>query len=119
MSDHCEEQEMEAEALAAIFDTAFETISDTQPFQWSVKLVPVDCGGDEEEENRENHVAVKLLCTIPMDYPESLPTLDLEILKVRGYYIMHIRNAQVKELYYCCGSYYSNSMYVILFDTTQ
>eukprot|EP00978_Attheya_sp_CCMP212_P047016 scaffold421188_cov47-Attheya_sp.AAC.6 len=81
MSDHCEEQEMEAEALAAIFDTAFETISDTQPFQWSVKLVPVDCGGDEEEENRENHVGVKLLATIPLDYPESLPTLDLEILK--------------------------------------
>mmetsp|Transcript_60552 Transcript_60552/g.89840 ORF Transcript_60552/g.89840 Transcript_60552/m.89840 type:complete len:129 (+) Transcript_60552:87-473(+) len=83
MSDHCEEQEMEAEALAAIFDTSFEVISSSQPFEWSVKLVPVDCGGDEEEEEKQNHVAVKLISKIPLDYPEeSLPELDIEVIKV-------------------------------------
>ena len=82
MSDHIEEQEMEAEALEAIFDAAFEPISSTPPFQWSVKLVPVDCGGDEEEEEKENHVAVKLLATIPAEYPECLPVLDIEVIKV-------------------------------------
>eukprot|EP00568_Trieres_chinensis_P012749 CAMPEP_0183291846 /NCGR_PEP_ID=MMETSP0160_2-20130417/1121_1 /TAXON_ID=2839 ORGANISM="Odontella Sinensis, Strain Grunow 1884" /NCGR_SAMPLE_ID=MMETSP0160_2 /ASSEMBLY_ACC=CAM_ASM_000250 /LENGTH=295 /DNA_ID=CAMNT_0025452705 /DNA_START=76 /DNA_END=963 /DNA_ORIENTATION=+ len=81
MSDHCEEQEMEAEALAAIFDIAFEVKSAQQPFSWAVRLVPVDCGGDEEEEAKQNHVAVKVLASIPLDYPESLPELDIEILK--------------------------------------
>ncbi|KAL7536235.1 hypothetical protein ACHAXR_007010 [Thalassiosira sp. AJA248-18] len=83
MSDqHLEEQEMEAEALAAIFDTAFELRSSEQPFVWAVKLVPVDCGDDTDEEEAANHVMVKLTATIPLDYPEeSLPELDLEILK--------------------------------------
>lgn len=85
MSDHhCEEQEMEAEALTAIFDTAFEVISSSQPFEWSVKLLPVDCGGDPDEEERQNHVIIKLLAKIPLDYPElSRPDLNVEILKVR------------------------------------
>ena len=77
-----EEQEMEAEALEAIFDTSFEVISSTQPFEWSVKLLPVDCGGDEEEENAQNHVGVKLMATIPEHYPETLPKLDIIVLKV-------------------------------------
>jgi len=82
MSDQTEEQEMEAEALEAIFDTSFEIISSTQPFQWSIKLLPVDCGGDEEEENDQNHVAVKLIAKIPETYPEeSLPELDIIVLK--------------------------------------
>lgn len=85
MSDHhCEEQEMEAEALTAIFDTAFEVISSRQPFDWSVKLLPVDCGGDPDEEERLNHVIIKLFAKIPLDYPElSLPDLNVEIIKVR------------------------------------
>ena len=78
-----EEQEMEAEALEAIFDTSFEVLSSTQPFEWSVKLLPVDCGGDEEEENAQNHVGVKLMATIPEHYPETLPKLDIIVLKVR------------------------------------
>ena len=82
MGDHSEEQEMEAEALAAIFDTAFETIKDTSPFVWSVKLVPVDCGGDEEEEDKMNHVAVKIIATIPPMYPDEMAELDIEIVKV-------------------------------------
>lgn len=82
MSDQIEEQEMEAEALQAIFDTSFEVLSSTQPFQWSVRLLPVDCGGDEEEEKVQNHVAVKLVATIPETYPEeSLPELDIIVLK--------------------------------------
>lgn len=73
---------MEAEALAAIFDTAFEIRSSSQPFVWAVKLVPVDCGGDEDEEEAANHVMVKLVVNVPLDYPEdSLPELDLEIVK--------------------------------------
>jgi hypothetical protein len=82
MSDHLEEQEMEAEALSAIFDTAFEIRSSTQPFTWAVKLVPIDCGGDEEEEEAANHVMVKLVVNVPLDYPEvSSPQMDLEIVK--------------------------------------
>lgn len=73
---------MEAEALEAIFDTAFEVRSQDQPFVWAVKLVPVDCGGDADEEEAANHVMVKLVATIPLEYPEDkLPELDLEILK--------------------------------------
>jgi hypothetical protein len=82
MSDHIEEQEMEAEALSAIFDTAFTIRSSTQPFQWSIKLVPIDCGDDTTEESAVNHVMVNLVATIPPNYPESaLPELDIEILK--------------------------------------
>ncbi len=82
MSDQQEEQEMEAEALAAIFDTAFEIRSSEQPFVWAVKLVPVDCGGDADEEEAANHVMVKLVANIPLEYPETtLPQLDLEIIK--------------------------------------
>jgi hypothetical protein len=83
MSDqHLEEQEMEAEALAAIFDTAFEIRISEQPFVWAVKLVPVDCGGDADEEEASNHIMVKLVAEIPLDYPEvTLPRLDLEIIK--------------------------------------
>lgn len=81
MSDHCEEQEMEAEALEAIFDQAFEVVNSEQPFKWSVKLLPVDCAGDEEEEEAQNFVGIKLFATIPLDYPESLPELDVEVVK--------------------------------------
>ena len=92
MSEHCEEQEMEAEALEAIFMEAFEVLNDSQPFKWSVKLVPVDCGGDEEEEEKQNHVAIKLIARIPLDYPEvSPPELDVEVVK-------GLAGDQVKEI---------------------
>lgn len=82
MSDHCEEQEMEAEALTAIFDTSFEIKSSLQPFEWSLKLLPVDCGGDPDEEEAQNHVGINLLVKLPLNYPEaSIPELDVEILK--------------------------------------
>jgi hypothetical protein len=91
MSEHCEEQEMEAEALDAIFMESFEVLNDSQPFKWSVKLVPVDCGGDEEEEEKQNHVAIKLIASIPLDYPEASAELDVEVVK-------GLAGDQVKEI---------------------
>ena len=84
MGDHLlEEQEMEAEALAAIFSDAFEIRSSTQPFVWSIKLVPIDTGGDEDLEERQNHVGARLVATIPLAYPEEEgPQLDIEVIKV-------------------------------------
>ena len=77
MSDQCEEQEMEAEALAAIFDDCLEVVSDAQPFVWSISIWP-----EQHSEEEENHVGVKLIATIPLDYPESsFPNFDLEVLK--------------------------------------
>lgn len=81
MSDHCEEQEMEAEALEAIFAEAFHVVNGEQPFKWSVKLLPVDCAGDVEAEEEQNHVGIKLMATIPLGYPEQLPELSVEIVK--------------------------------------
>lgn len=81
MADHAEEQEMECEALTAIFDTAFEILSDEKdiPFQWSVSIYPE--AGDPVELDALNHVACKLLATLPTDYPEGLPELHVEIIK--------------------------------------
>ena len=78
MSDHCEEQEMEAEALTAIFDDCLEVRSDTQPFEWAVTLYPEQHSDDGDA---DNHVGVQLMAKIPLDYPESLPDLDIQILK--------------------------------------
>ena len=76
MSDHCEEQEMEQEALAAIFDDALEVVSGEQPFKWAVSIWP------EQHSPDENHVGIKLISSIPLDYPEmSLPEFDIEMLK--------------------------------------
>lgn len=76
MSDHCEEQEMEAEALTAIFDDCLEIVSSTQPFEWAISLWP------EQHSPEENHVGIKLIAKIPLDYPESsLPELDIQLLK--------------------------------------
>merc|ERR1712129_527505 len=55
--------------------------SSKQPFRWFIKLVPVDCGGDEEEDAKQNHVAVKLLASIPLEYPDEPPALDIEVVK--------------------------------------
>ena len=78
MADHAEEQEMEAEALAAIFDTHFTILATSPQQEWSIEIYP-ETGEDLEE---LNHVACKLLCQLPSDYPEfSLPTLQVEIIK--------------------------------------
>lgn len=73
MSYQNEEQEMEAEALAAIFDTNFVQLSASQ---WSVELFP------ETGDDVTNYVAVKLIVELPSDYPEeSLPKISIELLK--------------------------------------
>lgn len=72
---------MEAEALEAIFAEAFHVVNSEQPFKWSVKLLPVDCAGDEEAEEEQNHVGIKLMATIPLGYPEQQPELNVEIVK--------------------------------------
>jgi hypothetical protein len=79
MSDQCEEQEMEAEALVAIFDDCLEIVSSTQPFEWAVTLYP------EQHGEGINHVGIKVIAKIPLDYPESLPRIEIEILKGLSY----------------------------------
>ena len=84
MSDHCEEQEMEAEALTAIFDDCMEILNPTQPFEWCIKLWPEQHTTTEDDDEGEvtNHVGIKLIAKIPLDYPElSLPTFQIEIMK--------------------------------------
>ena len=81
MSDHVEEQEMEAEALTAIFDTAFEVTSSEQPFKWTVSLYPVDTQ-DDAERDELNHVGCRLNVELPVDYPDVLPSIDIEVIKV-------------------------------------
>ena len=85
MSDEhcCEEQEMEAEALTAIFDDCMEIINPTQPFEWCIKLWPEQHTTEEDGEGEvTNHVGVKLIAKIPLDYPElSLPEFQIEIMK--------------------------------------
>jgi hypothetical protein len=71
MTDHAEEQEMEAEALAAIFDHHF-TI---EASRWVVTLFP------ETDPDAENHVGCQLLVSLPPTYPETLPLLEIEIVK--------------------------------------
>ena len=72
MTDHAEEREMEAEALAAIFDTHFVIQGDTQ---WTVELVP------EHGDDDANHVSVKLIVNLPELYPECVPEVSIEIVK--------------------------------------
>jgi hypothetical protein len=84
--DLCEEQEMEAEALAAIFDDCLEIISSTQPFEWAVDLWPEQHTVEDEDDNDpdapQNHVGIKVTAKIPLSYPdESLPEFNIKILK--------------------------------------
>mmetsp|Transcript_3076 Transcript_3076/g.8466 ORF Transcript_3076/g.8466 Transcript_3076/m.8466 type:complete len:304 (+) Transcript_3076:355-1266(+) len=79
----CEEQEMEAEALSAIFDDCLEIISSTQPFEWAIDLYPEQLAADEEDEDApQNHVGVKVVAKIPLTYPEDeLPEFSIRVLK--------------------------------------
>jgi len=85
MTEHYqEEQEMEAEALGAIFMDSFEIISSTQPYTWSITLFPImDDGYGEESESDDdnNHVGIKLKIELPLTYPDVIPILDVEIIK--------------------------------------
>ena len=88
MSDHMEEQEMEAEALTAIFDTAFEVTSNDQPFKWKVSLYPVDTH-DDTERDELNHVACSLKVEVPLDYPDVLPLMEIDLIKVRSSFLLN------------------------------
>jgi len=81
--DLCEEQEMEAEALAAIFEDCLVIISSKQPFEWAVNLWPEQHAADEEDEDApQNHVGIQVVAKIPLTYPEeSLPNLNINVLK--------------------------------------
>jgi hypothetical protein len=71
MADHAEEQQMEAEALEAIFEGHFSIQS---PHQWSIDLYP-------EHSVDECHVACRLIVDLPATYPElALPVLSIEII---------------------------------------
>jgi len=78
MTDHAEEQEMEAEALAAIFDTLFQIDENTGA--WNVDIYP-EQAGDPSELDQLNHVGCRLVVTRPATYPEVAPDLQIEILK--------------------------------------
>jgi RWD domain len=71
MADHAEEQQMEAEALEAIFESHF-SIQDPQ--RWSIELYP-------EHAIDECNVACRLIVDLPEMYPElALPNLSIEII---------------------------------------
>jgi len=80
--DCLEEQELEAEALAAIFDTSFEIIS-SSPNHWKIALFPTDTF-DPDECLEVNHVGCDLIVKLSDAYPEVLPELDVEIIRGLG-----------------------------------
>ena len=85
MTDHAEEQEMEAEALTAIFDTHFAVVdSQADQPEWTIDLYP-EQAGDEEELQSLNHVAIQLKIQLPATYPgeedADLPVLKVSVLK--------------------------------------
>lgn len=79
MDNYIEDQEMEAQALGAIYDLLFSVESRT-PNKWSITLYPIDCQDDDEQEQL-NHVGCKLIVTLPETYPDVLPELDLVLLR--------------------------------------
>jgi len=81
--EHLEEQQLEAEALAAIFDTSFEIVSSSPQNEWKITLYPIDTL-DPDESLEVNHVGCMLLVTLPSNYPEVLPELNIEIIRGLG-----------------------------------
>ena len=80
MVDHAEcveEQQYEAEALEAIYDTHFSsTISNDGLTQWHIDLLP------DMSDLENNHVACKLIADLPVDYPHgNLPVLSIRVTK--------------------------------------
>lgn len=55
----------------------FEALNGVQPFKWAIKLMPIQDDDDEEA----NHVALRLLVDVPLEYPDVKPTLNLELVK--------------------------------------
>lgn len=66
---------MEQEALEAIFAHDFTILHDKRPLQWKIHLVPYP------DESEENHVALDLLVTVPLEYPDVKPELEVELIQ--------------------------------------
>jgi RWD domain len=83
MTDHAEEQEMEAEAMAAIFDTNFEVVetTETKDRVWRITIYPEAGTTDVQELESLNHVGCRLVVTLPETYPEIVPEIRIEIVK--------------------------------------
>ena len=80
MADHAEcaeEQQYEAEALEAIYDTYFSaTTTGNGLTQWQIDLLP------DMSDLENNHVACKLIVELPVDYPHgNLPVLSVQVTK--------------------------------------
>lgn len=69
--DHAEEQEMEAEALSAIFEDHFKRTGSV----WKIELYP------NIAHEEVNHVGCQVIVTLPPDYPAVLPQLSVQVLK--------------------------------------
>lgn len=69
---------MEAEALAAIFDTLFQV--DEHDGTWKVDIYP-EQAGDPSELDQLNHVGCRLVVARPAAYPEVAPELTVAVLK--------------------------------------
>jgi hypothetical protein len=63
--DYAEEQEMEVEALEAIYMEDFKKTSEA-PLTYEVHLLPNPPG-------EENHVEISMHCAIPAEYPDTVP----------------------------------------------
>jgi len=77
-----EEQDMEAEALGAIFDTQFHIEKSDPPFVWRIELFP-HATSDEDDMGETNWVGVSLRISIPLEYPEGdiIPDYMVEVIK--------------------------------------
>ena len=60
---------MEVEALEAIYEDDFQKTSEAPPI-YDIELTPNPAG-------EENHVGVTMTCTIPADYPDTVPQVGL------------------------------------------
>ncbi|KAG5178363.1 ubiquitin-conjugating enzyme/RWD-like protein [Tribonema minus] len=84
MSNYTEDQELEVEALEAIYPKEFAKLQDS-PLQWKVHVVPFPDG------EGENHVGVDMVCTIGPSYPDTPPDIDIVIKQ-------GLNEAQAQEL---------------------
>jgi hypothetical protein len=69
---HAEEQEMEAEALEAIFASHFNRSATNE---WIIDLYPNIADGEV------NYVGCQLIATLPPEYPTELPQLKVRVLQ--------------------------------------
>jgi hypothetical protein len=69
---HAEEQEMEAEALEAIFASHFMRSAANE---WTIDLYPNIADGEV------NYVGCQLIATLPSEYPTELPQFSVRVLQ--------------------------------------